>query len=200
MTPEPASPRRPILPGLFSPPNLITLSRAGLSVVVFILIGAGWFLSALGVFIVAALTDALDGIAARRYGMVSALGRQLDPLVDKVMVIGAFIFLMGAGDSGLSPWIVTVIVLRELLIQTLRDHMEGAGHAFGAVLSGKLKTVTQCFAIGAILVALHWPGQPALRTIRDVLIWATVILTVWSGLVYLGMAWSKSRNAPPSKE
>ena len=112
-----------------------------------------WYWWALAVFVVAALTDALDGYFARLLDQGTAIGRQLDPLVDKVIVCGAFIYLLSVpADTGLAPWMVTTIVVRELLIQGLRSHLEGGGQAFGAKTAGKLKTLAQCLSISAILV------------------------------------------------
>ena len=123
----------------------------------------GWYWSALVVFVVAALTDALDGYFARLLDQGTAIGRQLDPLVDKVIVCGAFIYLLTVpGDTGLAPWMVTTIVVRELLIQGLRSHLEGGGQAFGAKTAGKLKTLVQCLSISAILVVLGLQPSPGL--------------------------------------
>src|SRR5438270_8497967 len=125
----------------FSLPNQLTLARFGLAVVLFVLIGVESWLGCLIVFALAALTDLLDGHLARRLNQASALGRNLDPLADKVLVCGAFIFLLPLGIEGrwLLPWMVTVVVLRELLITTLRSLLEGRGIKFGADWLGKLK-------------------------------------------------------------
>jgi CDP-diacylglycerol---glycerol-3-phosphate 3-phosphatidyltransferase len=176
-------------------PNTLTVSRLVLAVGVFGLIGAEAFWSALMVFSVAALTDALDGYWARRLGQVTSLGRQLDPLVDKVIVSGSFIYLLTIRDTGLAPWMVTVIVVRELIVQALRSLIEGRGEPFGARWAGKLKTTFQCLSIAAILLglALH-PARPWLLA-RDALTWAAVALTVYSGMGYLSLAWPKLREA-----
>ncbi len=180
-------------------PNSLTMGRLGLSIVVFTLVGHAWYWAALAVFVVAAITDALDGYAARRLGQSTALGRQLDPLVDKVIVCGAFIYLLTVpGDTGLAPWMVTTIVVRELLIQGLRSHLEGGGQAFGARLAGKLKTVAQCLSISAILVALGLRPAPHWLMARDVLTWSAVGLTVYSGLGYFALAIPKLRGRSPS--
>jgi CDP-diacylglycerol---glycerol-3-phosphate 3-phosphatidyltransferase len=180
-------------------PNTITLSRLALAVVVFACVANAWYRTALAVFVVAALTDALDGYFARLLDQGTAIGRQLDPLVDKVIVCGAFIYLLSIPDTGLAPWMVTTIVVRELLIQGLRSHLEGGGQAFGAKTAGKLKTLTQCLSISAILVVLSLQPSPMLRIIRDILTWSAVGLTIYSGLGYFALAIPKLKGgAPPS--
>ncbi len=180
-------------------PNVMTLSRLGMAIVVFALVAYAFYWSALAVFIVAALTDALDGYFARLLDQNTAIGRQLDPLVDKVIVCGAFIYLLTVpGDTGLYPWMVTTIVVRELLIQGLRSHLEGGGQAFGARTAGKLKTLMQCLSIAAILFSLGLHPAPAWLVARDVLTWSAVILTVYSGLGYFAVAMPSLRGRAPS--
>lgn len=166
-------------------PNILTVSRLGLAAVAFGLIAWGHYLPALGFFIVAAISDGLDGYLARRLNQASALGRQLDPLVDKLVVAGCLVYLLPIPGSGLAPWMVTVIIAREFIVQAIRGIIEGRGQAFGAKMAGKLKTTTQFLAIVAILLVLGLDlGEPG-RWVRDGLIWASVALTVYSGLVYL---------------
>ena len=111
---------------------------------------------ALALFVLAAATDALDGYFARLLKQDTPLGRQLDPLIDKVIVSGCYIYLATIPGTGVLPWMVTAIVVRELLIQGLRSHLEGQGQAFGARTAGKLKTVVQC------LLDLGRPALPGL--------------------------------------
>lgn len=167
-------------------PNSLTMGRMGLGFVVFGLTGAGLYFAAAAVFAVAAITDALDGYLARRLNQETPLGRQLDPLVDKVIVAGAYIHLLGVPDTGLSPWMVTTVVIRELLIQGLRSHLEGQGQAFGAKMAGKIKTTVQCLSIIAIYLALAWgPAPEWFLWTRDALTWAAVAFTIYSGLGYV---------------
>ena len=187
MTEIPTAPSRPV-EQFWNVPNALTLGRLGLAVVVFACIAHGRYRSALAVFIIAALTDALDGYFARLLNQATALGRQLDPLVDKVIVCGVYIYLLTVPETGLSPWMVTTIVVREMLIQGLRSHLEGGGQAFGAKTAGKLKTLTQCLSISAILAALSVEPPSALLILRDVLTWSAVGLTIYSGLGYFALA------------
>ena len=148
-------------------PNQITVSRLVLAIVFFVLLSqysqrdprpTMLDVAAL-IFIVAAVTDILDGYLARKRGEVTALGRVLDPLVDKVLVCGAFILFAGrpfVDASGhnvteVSAWMVVVIVGRELLVTGLRGFNESLGISFGASVYGKLKMWMQSIAAPAIL-------------------------------------------------
>src|SRR3954469_20761241 len=103
--------------GFWNVPNSLTIGRLGLGLVVFVLIAHEWYGAALLVFGLAALTDALDGYFARLLDQATPVGRQLDPLVDKGIGSGGFIYLLATPGTGLAPWMVTTIVVRELLIQ-----------------------------------------------------------------------------------
>jgi CDP-diacylglycerol--glycerol-3-phosphate 3-phosphatidyltransferase len=177
----------------------LTLGRFVLAIAVFALISYERFAWAIVAFTLAAITDALDGYFARLLNQDTPLGRQLDPLVDKVIVSGCYIYLVTVPGTGVMPWMVTVIVVRELLIQGLRSHLEGQGQAFGARTAGKLKTVLQCGSIIAILVcrSLETPPESALRYVRDVLTWLAVILTLYSGLGYFWIALPRFRGVAP---
>lgn len=178
--------------------NVLTLSRLVLAPVVFALIAYKYPIAAVAVFLIAAITDWLDGLAARRLKVNSAIGRQLDPLVDKVLVVGTYIYLMAfVPGGGIAPWMVTAIVARELTVQAIRSLIEGRGEPFGAKFSGKLKTVTQFAAIVAVLVVQAYELSGAWVVVRDVLIWASVLLTIGSGVHYLLLAWPALAGSSP---
>jgi CDP-diacylglycerol--glycerol-3-phosphate 3-phosphatidyltransferase len=181
-------------PRFWNVPNLLTLSRLALGVVVFGLIAGHAYLAALAIFGLAALTDALDGFVARWLNQTSVIGRQLDPLIDKVLVAGVYIFLLPIDGTGLAAWMVTVVVVRELLIQGLRSHLEGQGQAFGAKSAGKLKTVLQCASISAILACLGLNAGGGWLWARDILTWSAIALTIYSGLGYLAAAVRLTRS------
>jgi CDP-diacylglycerol--glycerol-3-phosphate 3-phosphatidyltransferase len=189
LTTQPPAAQRPRKPALLSVANQLTASRLVLSVGLFALIAVEQWLWALVVFALAAVTDWLDGYFARTRGQTSALGRVFDPLVDKVLVCGAFIFLLPYGSSPpagwLTPWMVTVVVAREFLITGLRGWLESMGVSFGADWLGKLKMGLQCAAIIGILLAQSWPEQALLSLGRDVLIYAMLAATILSGLQYV---------------
>jgi CDP-diacylglycerol--glycerol-3-phosphate 3-phosphatidyltransferase len=167
-------------------PNTLSVARLGLAAVILAAISAGWHGWALGLFIAAAASDWLDGYFARLLNQSTPLGRQLDPLVDKVIICGVFIHLAAIPGAGVHPWMVTAIVVRELIIQALRSLLEGQGQAFGAQMVGKLKTVFQCVAVSVVLLVL-WRGEvdPGLTFLRDILVWVAVGLTLYSGAAYL---------------
>jgi CDP-diacylglycerol--glycerol-3-phosphate 3-phosphatidyltransferase len=176
-------------PRFWNVPNTLTLSRLLLAVGVLALIDFKLYLAALALFIVTSLTDALDGYFARLLNQASALGRQLDPLVDKLVMSGVLVYLVTVPHSGLAPWMVTVIVSRELLVQALRSMIEGKGEAFGAKWAGKVKTTLQMLAVCASLLMLGTEESTALRVIRDVLIWSAIAMTIYSGVGYIALAW-----------
>lgn len=168
-------------------PNILTLSRLGLAIVLFALISYALWWPALAVFIVAAFTDWLDGYLARKQGLTSAFGRNFDPLVDKVLVGGVFIFLLPVAGAHLQPWMVTLVVARELIVTGLRSFFESQSVKFGADMLGKIKMTLQCAAIIAILIVLALPADHSkvCDTIQISLIWAMVIITAISGLQYV---------------
>ena len=191
-------------PGVFNLPNQLTASRFVLALVLFWLIGVDQWIACIVVFALAAVTDWLDGYFARKQGLVSTLGRNLDPLVDKVLVCGAYIFLLPIPGAGLTAWIVTVVVARELIITGLRSFMEMYGGKFGADWLGKIKMALQCAALIAIFVALDAEARKVsprgwIELTRDVCIYAMLASTLLSGLQYLWRAYIvfRSENYTP---
>jgi CDP-diacylglycerol--glycerol-3-phosphate 3-phosphatidyltransferase len=193
----------PTRPPVFNLPNQLTAARFVLALVLFALIAYASWLWCLVVFTVAVITDGLDGYLARRQGLTSTLGRNLDPLVDKVLICGAYIFLLpygmatavGVTEGWLQPWMVTLIVARELIITSLRSFLENQGVTFGADWLGKIKMVLQCAALFSVFIALFAATIEAftdlnslLSFVRSALIWAMLISTALSGLQYLWRA------------
>jgi CDP-diacylglycerol--glycerol-3-phosphate 3-phosphatidyltransferase len=187
----------PSSPPVFNLPNVLTSSRLVLGVILFGLIAYEQWIACIIIFTLAAVTDWLDGYLARKQGLTSTLGRNLDPLVDKVVVCGAYIFLLRTGNSGVEPWMVTVVVGRELIITSLRSFMETMGATFGADWLGKVRMVLQCAALFAIFVALEAEARqmsaPAIDWTRHGLIYAMLAATALSGLQYLWRAWAMVR-------
>lgn len=188
--------------------NKITTSRLVLAVVLFVMLdllgrgdplpGWGLALACLLLFVLVTSTDALDGYYARKLGQVSDFGRIADPAADKVIVCGSFILLTAihwARDI-IPPWIVVAIVGREFVVTALRGFMESKGHEFGADPAGKIKMIVQCVTIPLVLLTWvvkdAWPDQAELYRFlwwgAVVLVWATLVLTVWSGVNYIRKA------------
>ncbi len=182
-------------------PNQLTAARLVLSVVLFIVIGmaqslgsdpplqSSLFTTALVLFLVAAGTDWIDGYWARKYGQVTVLGRISDPFADKFIICGSFIFLVASHpQSQISAWMAVVVVGRELLVTALRGFLEQQGKDFSANMPGKLKMVVQCATVVGSLWLLSYTDQPAPAWLdRTVLMlaWGTVLITVYSGIIYI---------------
>ena len=171
-------------------PNAITASRLLLAIILFVLIYLeAWWLTAAGLFVLAAGTDFLDGYLARKYGQVTTLGRILDPFVDKIIVCGAFIFLLEKNakfDSGVNSWMVIIVVGREMFITSLRGFLEQQGIDFSANWAGKIKMVLQCVAVTGALLSLSPSFQNDIFFLtRDIVLWAAVAATIWSGVTYV---------------
>lgn len=167
-------------------PNIITALRLLLAGVFFVMLsvyqyegrGDPWFLNtAFFIYLIALISDFLDGYLARRWQVESTFGRIVDPFVDKILVLGAFTFFAGKNFiiqdniveqgqlvpvvrtiTGVAPGIVIILLARELLVTSLRGASEGAGQNFGAAFSGKLKMVFQSITILVILVYVNYRG------------------------------------------
>lgn len=181
---------------LWNVPNVLSLSRVPLTAVLCLAICREWWLVALLVFGTAALTDWLDGWWARRFNQTSAVGRALDPLTDKVLIGSAFIFLILVPEAGVAPWMVAVMISRELLITGIRGIVEATGRKFGADWFGKLKTILQCVVLVAVLFWLTcrqegWLSDwlTALFYLYTGLLWLMLAATVGSGVQYLAKAY-----------
>jgi len=177
---------------LLNVPNLLSVARIPLAVAVFACIVHQFWLAALVLFLVACLTDWLDGWWARRYGPLTLIGRNLDPLADKVLVCGAFIYLIPVTEAGILPWMVTVIVVRELLVTGIRGVVEATGKKFGADWFGKLKMGLQCAVLIGVFLIPWWRAEElmpsvlrALEQIQQVLLWLMLAATVGSGVQYV---------------
>jgi len=185
---------------IFNLPNKISAARLVLAVVFFILLPLKFYWVSLAVFVIAAGTDWVDGWYARKYDMVTKLGRVLDPFCDKILICGAYVLLaveMGSDFlwfEKIAGWMAVVVVGRELLVTVLRSMIEGAGGDFSAKMAGKLKMVFQCVAVGACLVGLalvsseRESGPLWLQVIIIGSVWISVLSTVHSGLLYVKAA------------
>lgn len=168
--------------------NKVTAARLVLAVILFALMEFACWKSALVLFIVAVASDALDGYLARKRGEVTAVGRILDPFADKIVIVGAFIFLI-PWQVSIRPWMVTVIVARELLVSSIRSYLESKGIPFGADWGGKLKMILQSVCVAWVLMVLGWKLQASWATGTQLaLIWSAVLATLFSGVHYFWRA------------
>ena len=171
-------------------PNILALIRLAIAPVMFWIIlnpqlftesgydiSCSYYFASL-LFVVASLTDYFDGFIARELDQKTMIGAIIDPLADKMLVMAAFLGLMVVGDA--SVWAIYIIIVRELFITGLRTVAVSEGIDVSASWAGKVKTVSQMFAIGFLL--MHWP-------FANLLLWIAVILTVYSGLEYLVGFW-----------
>lgn len=147
---------------------------------------------ALGLYILAGITDVIDGYIARRRSEVTSLGRVIDPFVDKVLVCGAFIYFCsdhfvtadGVNISGVQTWMVVVILAREMLVTGLRGFSEAHGQRFAATIYGKIKMLVQsvsaCWILGTIGFGEAIFSAETLYLTRQIAAWATVTVTLAS--------------------
>jgi CDP-diacylglycerol--glycerol-3-phosphate 3-phosphatidyltransferase len=140
-------------------------------------------------FILAAVTDALDGYLARRYGAVSKLGEFLDPVADKLMVSAALIVLISLGR--VDSLVALIIIGREIAVSALREWMAKIGKSSNIAVNsmGKIKTIAQMTAIPMLLFHDRLFGVIDLHLIGTLLIYVAAVLTVYSMLIYLRLAW-----------
>ena len=139
---------------------------------------------ATALFCVAAATDWIDGRLARRWGVTTNFGSFLDTTADKILVAGALIALLGV--ARVSPWIVALILGREIVLMALRGVIAAGGEVMAPSMLGKLKTSIQFFAIALAIVR---PGDPIGGMYLDEWVMlAAAVVTVWSGADYLARA------------
>jgi len=164
-------------------PMILTLGRVALIPVFIVLFLNEHIIAAATVFIVASLTDALDGHIARKRGVVSDWGKLLDPLADKILVVSALILFV---SKGIVPdWSVVIILAREFAVTGLRTAVAAKGLVLAAGMTGKIKTVFQMGAIIVIFLVLIFPDVFAGEMyIAMVIYWIAVLMTVISGTEY----------------
>ncbi len=139
-------------------------------------------------FVIAGITDVIDGPLARAMSVTSSFGRTFDPFVDKILIGGGFVVfaLFPYTIAGVAWWMVGVVLLREVLVTWLRNKKESEGKEFGATWAGKVKMFIQSFAIGTLMIySGYFQNEGWAIIFRDIAIWVAVIFTVLSALPYL---------------
>jgi CDP-diacylglycerol--glycerol-3-phosphate 3-phosphatidyltransferase len=166
-----------------------------------------WAHIAVWLFILAAITDSLDGYLARKWEVTSTFGRIMDPFCDKVLILGGFIYMAGPRflvkewveegsfytmATGVYPWMVAVMLARELLVTGFRGEAEAMGVSFGSNWWGKWKMILQSITIPTVIFFAITFKTGEDRTISIaakwfcyVLVYVTVIVTIVSGLPYV---------------
>jgi cardiolipin synthase len=206
---------------MFALPNALTILRILLVpvfVVAFVIPGDAARLVAFAVFVIAGVSDWLDGFAARKLKAGSDFGRMLDPIADKVLVAVALMMLVAEGTftqikpNGMLSLLklvpALIILAREILVSGLREFLAGTRVSVPVTNVAKFKTAVQMIAIGAMILTpladRMVPGMPSLTytTIAYLLLWLAAALTVYTGVIYFknGMAYLRPGPTPESRE
>jgi len=172
-------------------PNILTYARiVAVPAVVasFYIPGKAGPITALVIFVAAAITDFFDGYLARAWGQQSALGRMLDPIADKLLVAAALLVLVAEGTiGGWSLWAALVILSREVLVSGLRESLAEVRVSVPVTQLAKWKTTVQMVAIGVLLIA---PVEPELEIVPYAmevgltLLWIAAVITLYTGYDY----------------
>ncbi len=172
-------------PVIINLPNTITMLRVGIIPVLFFLLlnpDRLWSLVIAVLFIMAALTDLLDGYVARKYHIVTNMGTFLDPIADKLIVNTAMILMIPIGR--IPAWIVSVIIIRDFIVDGIRTIATSEGLILDASKLGKRKTLCQIFAVSALMIHYPFLGANA-HIVGMVILYIALWLTIHSGVDYL---------------
>ena len=198
-------------------PTYLTLARIVLAVAVAVIYaysssaGAAWL--AAGLFAIASILDFFDGFLARRLDLVSPLGRMLDPIADKVLVLVVLVAIVSRFEH--AAWLlppVLVIIIREIGISGIREFVAVEGTVLPSTLLAKAKTTSQLIAVGALMIAnallidredadpgsdlaLDMAGWHGMEIAGTVLLWLAAVLTLASGMGYVRSAVSQLQGA-----
>jgi CDP-diacylglycerol--glycerol-3-phosphate 3-phosphatidyltransferase len=166
-------------------PNAITMLRIGIIPVLFFLLlspdSTGSLVIAC-IFVIAALTDLLDGYIARRYQIVTTMGKFLDPIADKLVVNTAMILMIPIGR--IPAWIVAIIIIRDFTVDGIRTIASSEGIIIGSSRLAKQKTLCQVVAVTALMIHYPFLGADA-HLVGIAILYVALFLTLYSGLDYL---------------
>ena len=179
---------------IFNLPNTITLIRLSVVPFLFILLwspGEFWSLVLAILFVAASITDLLDGYIARKYQLVTTMGKFLDPIADKLMINTAMILMIPIGR--IPAWIVALTIIRDFVVDGVRSIASSEGLFIQASRLGKQKTLAQIFAITALLV--HYPifGVDA-HWVGIIVLYVAFVLTIYSGTNYFIQFYKRAGN------
>ena len=165
-------------------PNLLSICRILLVpplVVVLLTKFPGKEFVGLGLFLLAALMDFLDGFLARRRNQVTRLGTLLDPAADKILVSAAFISLVELDHELVPAWMVVVILAREFAVSSLRSFAAAENLVIPSGVSGKVKTIVQIVSIALLII---YQQLDKFRHLAPISLWVALLVTVYSGVEY----------------
>jgi len=166
--------------------NLITLVRillVPLFLVVLLTKMQNREVLALAVFLLAALSDSLDGWVARKYNQITDLGKFLDPLADKLLVAAALIALVSL--QRVDTWVAAVIILREIFITAFRFYFLVQDSVFAASWIAKKKTMIQMISVGVLIICEQLPYPEVFYRVGTIMLYVAVALTIYSGAEYV---------------
>ncbi len=167
-------------------PNKLTLLRVIMVPIFMWALLSGFYIAAIVVFILASLTDQLDGFLARRNNQVTTFGKLMDPLADKILTISALVCLMEVKNAEfINSWVVMIIIARELIVTGIRQLAMGENTVIAASKWGKAKTVSQMAAIIGVMIDLVYPLCWGAFSLTFWLVLLAVVLTVYSGIDYV---------------
>ena len=191
-------------------PNYITLSRIAAIPLIIWVLTTSYFsaqqntlrvLLASGIFVLASITDGVDGYLARRRGQITTMGVLLDPLADKLMIAAAFITLVQLIPSIVNVWVAIIVIGREFLISGLRSIAASEGFTIEASELGKLKMVVQIISVVSAILAIRWDKWVFAFGSRSVIfsidlvarmaVWFMVVVSVISAVDYFVGFWKK---------
>ena len=163
-------------------PNKLTVARV-IAVPFFILaFMMEYYFVAFALFAIASLTDMLDGQIARKYNLITNFGKIMDPLADKILVYSAFCLMLG---DLIPVWMFIIILAREFIVSGIRTVAASNGIVVAAGMSGKIKTVLQMIAVLLLLLVPAFPAFAALNIVATIFLWASLVMTVYSGIEYI---------------
>ena len=200
---------------MFALPNALTVLRIALVpifAIAFVLPGDGWRLFAFGIFVIAGVSDWLDGFAARKLKAGSDFGRMLDPIADKVLVAVALMMLVAEGTftqikpNGMLSLLklvpALIILSREILVSGLREFLAGTRVSVPVTAVAKFKTAVQMVAIGAMILTpladIYLPATTSFTYafVAYLMLWVAAALTVYTGVIYFRSGMAHLRPGP----
>ncbi len=195
---------------LWNAPNVLTMARIVLAIVMFAILPFKFYVASLILFVVAALTDFVDGWWARKFNQKTQFGRIMDPFADKTLVCGTLVYFAAIPELhdlfdraastcscplskipvGLATWMVVAIIMREMFVTMLRSMVESSGGDFSAKWVGKWKTTLQCvdLPLGFVILIMGASAPCWLKVAFVALLYAVVYLTLYSGWIYVKAA------------